>query len=213
MAKVETNVLHSWSDFFNKVNSFNNPMITVTVNVGQSKGIIQINDNARIEMSSSTSYKMRTSYNGNTLNEATLSYSYLHTLFCVSNNFFYAQWASDNNLQMFVYEMINGKSYCGSTLTTPVSQTWFKTIDQITMKDTDNNSYKHANRLAYTLGSGKMEYYEKDCLFASDGLTKSLDDPNLICCTEVPENKIITFDNKQHYSLNKHILILKDGLL
>lgn len=213
MAKVETNILHNWSDFFYKVNSFNNPMITVTVNTGQSKGIIQINDDARIEMSSDTGYKMRTSYNGVTLNEASLIYSFLNTLFCVSNDFFYAQWASGDILQMFVYEMIDGKSYCGSILTTPVSQTHFKTINQITMKDTDDNSYKHAKRLAYTLGSGKMEYYEKDCLFTSDGLTKSLDDPNLICCTEVPENKIITFDSKQHYSLSSNILILKDGLL
>ena len=213
MAKVETNVLHSWSDFFNKVNSFNNPMITVTLNVGQSKGIIQINDDARIEMSSSTSYKMRTSYNGSTLNEAMLSYSYLHTLFCVSNDFFYAQWASDNNLQMFVYEMIDGKSYCGSTLTTPVSQTWFKTIDQITMKDTDNNSYKHGNRLAYTLGDNKLEYYEKDCLFTSSDSIKVVDDPNFIACTYVPSNKVVTFENRQHYSLNNHVLVLKDGLL
>lgn len=213
MAKVETNILNSWPAFFYKVNSFNNPMITVTVNTGQSRGIIQINDDARIEMSSNTGYKLRTSYNGTTLNEAALIYSFLHTLFCVSNDFFYAQWASGDILQMFIYEMIDGKSYCGSTLTTPVSQTHFKTIDQIVIKDTDDNSYKHAKRLAYTLGSGKMEYYNKDCLFASDGLTKLINDPNLICCTDVPSNKIITFDDTQHYSLNNNILILKDGLL
>lgn len=213
MAKVETNVLRSWTAFFEKVRSFNNPMISVEVNAGQSRGVIQINDDAKIEMSSNTGYKMRTSFNGSTLNETSYNYNFFHTLFCVSNNFFYGQWCDSNNLQMFIYEVIDGEHYCGSTLSTPVSQVFFRTIEQITIKDTSNNSYKHGNRLTYTLGDNKLEYYEKDCLFTSSDSIKVLDDSNFIACTYVPSNKVVTFENRQHYSLNNHVLVLKDGLL
>lgn len=119
-----------------------------------------------------------------------------------SDTFFYlCYYDSYSRGVTAVYEKISGKRYFGGTGTGN-----FQPITSIRMKSVeDQGSVYFKKVLNYSVDSGSLDYAQ-NVLFNRDS-AMILVDPNTITCTDVTQNKIITFNGNRYYSLGPNTLI------
>lgn len=100
-----------------------------------------------------------------------------------------------------VYEKINGKRYVGGT-----SSGNFQPITSIRMKCVeDQGSVYFKKVIGYSVESGTLDYTQNLLFDRFDNII--LTDPNTVTCTDVTQNKIITFNGNRYYSLGPNTLI------
>jgi len=119
-----------------------------------------------------------------------------------SDTFFYLHY-TDAYSRGFtcVCEIINNKKYMGVNRTGS-----FDPITSIRMKCAeDQGSVYFRKVLNYSVDSGSLDYTQ-NVLFDKDS-AMILVDPNTITCTDVTQDKIITFNGNNYYSLGPNTLI------
>jgi hypothetical protein len=100
-----------------------------------------------------------------------------------------------------VYEKINGKRYFGGTGTGG-----FQPITSIRMRCVeDQGSVYFKNIISYSVDSGTLDYTQNSLFNPLNNII--LVDPNTITCTDVTQNKIITFNGNRYFSLGPNTLI------
>ena len=119
-----------------------------------------------------------------------------------SDTFFYLHY-TDAYSRGFtcVCEIINNKKYMGVNRTGS-----FDPITSIRMKCAEDQGAVYFRKvLNYSVDSGSLDYAQNVLFDESSAMI--LIDPNTITCTDVTQNKIITFNGNNYYSLGPNTLV------
>ena len=100
-----------------------------------------------------------------------------------------------------VYEKINDKRYFGGTGTGG-----FQPITSIRMRCVEDQGSAYFKKIInYSVDSGTLDYTQNSLFNSFNNVI--LIDPNTITCTDVTQNKIITFNGNKYFSLGPNTLI------
>ena len=108
---------------------------------------------------------------------------------------------------LFLYEMIDNKSYFGAIGSgTESTHAWFSIAD-LTLRQVENNlTYTHKKMLDYTTTLNYIDY-STDLLFENGDAVSDIADMNTVTCTTVTSDSVITFGGKNYYSAGTNTLI------
>lgn len=134
---------------------------------------------------------------------------------CFSDDMFYIQHTGNYSTgRRFVsaYEKIDEKRYVaniGSGTGNNDFHEWYSIQDLTFECLEDRLPYKHGSRLKYTQ---KIDYidYTVDNLLTGGGDITNIVDPNVVSCSNVTANSMLTFNDQNFYAMGSNILFPTD---
>jgi hypothetical protein len=198
-----------WKSF---IDSFNSSLIT-TSKSGNILNITLSGTNIRFEISDMDSNFAYTGiYNGSTkeigsgIMFSNSSDKFVEVTIAVTDNLFYfGSKDGDGRRNYVLFEKIGNDLFYGASLSQGTGGS-FVNIESLTLKNVDTGlTYKHGTILSYSTELGHIDATNADILLS--GTSKAFTDTNFITCTAVTSNQVITFNNKNYYSVGTHTLV------
>ena len=123
-----------------------------------------------------------------------------------SDTFFYLHFygGAGPRIIWVCYEKISNNNYCGYASSGSVAT---KTISDLVFYDIETNlQYTHKQRLNYSKSIVDSLDFTNECLFSGSYVTNIISN-ELLACSTVPADSLISFGGKNYYSLSTNTLI------
>lgn len=153
-------------------------------------------------------------YDGTTtsrVTEADVRGNGLRLTILYNNNIFYLQTQDVNNRRgLFYYEKFNGQDFYGYKGSGTSQGIAFYDISGLDLHDVaTENIYTYGDVITQADALGHILYLDVSILFI--GSIKAFVNSEFISCSTITADQILTFENKNYYSLGTHIIVPIDN--
>lgn len=216
--KTSFNTFEGAMTFFENLNY---PLVTSSTRTGDNVDIL-VDNTVTINIGKFSSgggnllLTFAITYNGSSTGELTRVYvqrsGYYATLtLCSTNNLFYFQIQDNTGSSgagqdfTFIYQLINSNFYYGYK----TGSTAFHALETISLNAVDNNVYKYSSLIPYSAPAGQIYFRDSSLLLLSS--IKAVETNEFISCSTVTLNSVITFNNKNYFSIGTNTLLPMDN--
>lgn len=219
MATIYKTSLNTFEGAMTFLENLNYPLITSSTRTGDNVDIV-IDNTVTINIGKFTSgsnilLTFAITYNGSSTGELGRVYVqrsgyYATVTICSTNSLFYLQ-IQDNTSGTtgldftFLYQLVDNNFYYGYKTGT----TAFHALETISLTSGDNNTYSYAALIPYSAPVGQIYFRNGSLLLLSS--MKAVETDEFISCSTVTLNSVITFNNKNYFSIGTNTLILIDN--
>lgn len=219
MATIYKTSLNTFEGAMTFLENLNYPLVTSSTRTGNNVDIV-IDNRVTINVGKFTSgsnilLTFAITYNGSSTGELGRVYVqrsgyYATVTICSTNSLFYIQIQDNTSGStgldfIFLYQLVDNNFYFGYKHGT----TAFHALETISLTSGDNNSYSYAALIPYSAPAGQIYFRNGSLLLLSS--MKAVETDEFISCSTVTLNSVITFNNKNYFSIGSNTLILMDN--
>lgn len=220
MATIYKTSLNTFEGAMTFLENLNYPLITSSTRTGDNVDIV-IDNRVTINIGRFNSgggnilLTFAITYNGSSTGELGRIYVrrpgyYATVTICSTNSLFYIQINDKTNNATgqdftFLYQLVDNNFYYGYKTGT----TAFYALETVSLIGGDNNTYSYAALIPYSAPAGQIYFRNGSLLLLSS--MKAVETNEFISCSAVTLDSVITFNNKNYFSIGTNTLLPMDN--